>query len=197
MNGALANLGYRLKSMLRRPRFDLPLAGALLLLALVGLATQYSASDLDVDQAIAQGLRLLLGTVLMIVISRIPPSTLRNWTPWLFAGSVLLLILVTLLGEGRGANRWLDLRVVRFQPSELLKVVLVVFLAAYLADNRSLLAARSTRVGASQASTATVSAICSIDILPIEMAMMISTSKEGTVRKISTSERVSVSNQPP
>ena len=132
MNGALANLGYRLKSMLRRPRFDLPLAGALLLLALVGLATQYSASDLDVDQAIAQGLRLLLGTVLMIVISRIPPSTLRNWTPWLFAGSVLLLILVTLLGEGRGANRWLDLRVVRFQPSELLKLTMPMMVAWYL-----------------------------------------------------------------
>ena len=132
MDGLLGQLRYRVLAMIRRPRFDVPLASALFLLAIVGLATQYSASDLDRDKAIAQGARLLLGGVLMALISRVPPSTLRNWTPWLFAGSVVLLILVALHGEGRGADRWLDLRIVRFQPSELLKLTMPMMVAWYL-----------------------------------------------------------------
>ncbi len=132
MHGLLGQLRYRVLAMVRRPRFDMPLAGALLLLAIVGLATQYSASDLDRDKAIAQGARLLLGGVLMALISRVPPSTLRNWTPWLFAGSVVLLILVAMHGEGRGADRWLDLSIVRFQPSELLKLTMPMMVAWYL-----------------------------------------------------------------
>ena len=129
---AIAQLRYRFGLALRKPRFDMPLLGALFLLAMVGLVTQYSASDLDRGQALAQGIRLALGGTLMALISRIPPSTLRNWTPWLYAASVVLLVLVALLGEGRGAHRWLDLHFVRFQPSELLKLTMPMMVAWYL-----------------------------------------------------------------
>ena len=57
MDGLFAQLRYRMRGMIKRPRFDMPLAGALLLLGIIGLMTQYSASDLDRDKAIAQGLR--------------------------------------------------------------------------------------------------------------------------------------------
>jgi len=127
-----SQLRYRAGLVIRKPRFDMPLLGAVFLLALIGLATQYSASDLDRDKAIAQGFRLALGGTLMALISRLPPTTLRNWTPWLFAGSVALLILVALLGEGRGAHRWLDLHFVRFQPSEILKLTMPMMVAWYL-----------------------------------------------------------------
>ncbi|MFA7320279.1 MAG: rod shape-determining protein RodA [Dokdonella sp.] len=132
MDGIFAQLRYRFSGMLRRPRFDLPLAGALVLLIVIGLMTQYSASDLDRDKAIAQGVRLLLGVLLMALVSRVPPSTLRNWSPWLYLGSVILLVLVALLGEGRGSHRWLDLHFVRFQPSELLKLTMPMMVAWYL-----------------------------------------------------------------
>lgn len=132
MDEIIAQLRHRLIAMVRKPRFDVPLAGALLLLAVIGMVTQYSASDLDRDTAIAQGVRLLLGGILMALISRVPPSSLRNWTPWFYMASVVLLILVTLLGEGRGSDRWLDLRVVRFQPSELLKLTMPMMVAWYL-----------------------------------------------------------------
>ena len=124
--------GRRLSSMWRQPRLDLPLLGALLLLMGIGLVTLYSASDLDRVQVISQALRFVLGLVLMIAIARIPPLTLRNWTPWLYAASVALLVVVVVLGEGRGANRWLDLRIVRFQPSELLKLIMPMMVAWYL-----------------------------------------------------------------
>lgn len=132
IDALLAGLRQRFVAMLRRPRVDFALLGALALLALIGLVTQYSASDLDRGQAMAQAIRLGLGGTLMALIARIPPSTLRNWTPWAYIGSVGLLVVVALLGEGRGAHRWLDLGVVRFQPSELLKLTMPMMVAWYL-----------------------------------------------------------------
>lgn len=129
---SLARAGQRIGSLWRRPRIDLPLFGALLLLMGVGLMTLYSASDLDRGQVLAQALRFALGLALMFTIARIPPLTLRNWTPWLYAASIALLIVVAVLGEGRGAHRWLDLRVLRFQPSELLKLTMPMMVAWYL-----------------------------------------------------------------
>jgi rod shape determining protein RodA len=123
---------HRFVSMWRKPRVDLPLLGALLLLMGIGLVTLYSASDLDRGQVISQALRFVLGLLLMTAVARVPPLTLRNWTPWLYAASVLLLVIVVVHGEGRGANRWLDLGVVRFQPSELLKLTMPMMIAWYL-----------------------------------------------------------------
>jgi rod shape determining protein RodA len=133
----VANVRHRLIASLRKPRLDLPLICALLLLMAIGLATLYSASDLDRGTVIAQALRFGLGFALLLLIARIPPLVLRNWTPWLYAGSVLLLVAVALLGEGRGAHRWLDLGIVRFQPSELLKLTMPMMVAWYL-NGRSL-----------------------------------------------------------
>ncbi|MGH8123156.1 MAG: rod shape-determining protein RodA [Rudaea sp.] len=116
-------------SLLRRPSVDLPLACALALLAAVGLVTLYSASDLDTHTVLNQGARFVLGAVLMLLIARVPPQTLRKWTPWLYIGSIALLLVVAVLGEGRGAHRWLDLKVLRFQPSELVKLTLPMMVA--------------------------------------------------------------------
>ena len=52
--GIVKRISHRAASMIRRPRIDLPLLGALFLLAMIGLATQYSASDLNVDPAMAR-----------------------------------------------------------------------------------------------------------------------------------------------
>jgi rod shape determining protein RodA len=74
-------------------------------------------------------MRFVLGAVLLLVVSRIPPTVLRDWTPWLYAVSTSLLVVVAVLGEGRGAHRWLDLGVMRFQPSELLKLTTPMMVA--------------------------------------------------------------------
>ena len=126
------DLRHRLLRALQRPALDLPLLGALLLLATIGLATLYSASNLDRHMVINQGLRFVLGGVLMLLIARVPPTVLRNWTPWLYMASLLLLMVVAVLGQGRGAHRWLDLKIMRFQPSELVKLTLPMMAAWYL-----------------------------------------------------------------
>src|SRR5581483_5087553 len=136
MSATIASLRTRAlrfgQRLMHKPRIDLPLAIALLILACVGLITLYSASDLDTGVIGGQAARFLLGAILMIVISRIPPTMLRTWTPWFYAISAFLLLVVAALGEGRGANRWLDLRVIRFQPSEFLKLSMPMMIAWYL-----------------------------------------------------------------
>ncbi len=132
----IATLNVRLRRFLRRtltrPRIDLPLALGLFVLALIGLITLYSASDGSLGMVGGQAARFVLGGVLLLVVSRISPSVLRSWTPWLYAGSTALLVVVAILGEGRGSVRWLDLGVMRFQPSELLKLTMPMMVAWYL-----------------------------------------------------------------
>jgi rod shape determining protein RodA len=115
-----------------RPRLDLPLLGALALLAIVGLVTLYSAGDENLSLVLGQAARFVLGGALLVLVSRIPPAVLRSWTPWLYVFSTALLVLVAIIGEGRGAYRWLDLGVIRFQPSELLKLTMPMMVAWYL-----------------------------------------------------------------
>lgn len=129
LSGRALRIGRRIFS---RPRIDLPLAIALLILAAIGLTVLYSASNLDTGMVAGQAWRFLIGAVLLVAVSRIPPSLLRAWTPWFYLFGVLLLIVVKVLGEGQGANRWLDIGVIRFQPSELMKLAMPMMVAWYL-----------------------------------------------------------------
>ncbi|UJM90197.1 rod shape-determining protein RodA [Rhodanobacter denitrificans] len=120
------------RRLLSRPRIDLPLALGLFVLALTGLVTLYSAGDGNLALVGGQAARFVLGGALLLVVSRIPPAVLRGWTPWMYAGSTALLVVVAILGEGRGSIRWLDLGFMRFQPSELLKLTMPMMVAWYL-----------------------------------------------------------------
>ena len=128
-SGRVLRLGRRIFS---RPRIDLPLAIGLLVLALIGLTVLYSASNLDKATVLGQAARFAVGALLLLAVSRIPPSLLRAWTPWFYLLGIFLLAVLMLLGEGRGADRWLDLGVVRFQPSELMKLAMPMMIAWYL-----------------------------------------------------------------
>ncbi|WP_266170573.1 rod shape-determining protein RodA [Dyella subtropica] len=122
-----------LRRVMTRPRIDLPLAFGLLLLGICGLMTLYSASGGSVAMITSQAARFVMGAVLLLLISRIPPAVLRGWTPWLYAGSIALLLVVATLGQVRsGSKRWLDLGVLSFQPSELLKLTVPMMVAWYL-----------------------------------------------------------------
>ena len=76
--------------------------------------------------------RFGLGLALMITVAMVPIWIWRNLAGLAFGISVLLLIGVEFFGAvGMGAQRWIDLGVIRLQPSELTKITLVMFLAAY------------------------------------------------------------------
>ncbi len=114
------------------PRVDIPLLVGLLLAALIGLAALYSASDQNPATVYRQVVRLGVGFTVLLAFSSIPPRLFRLWTPWAYLLGVLLLAVTLIVGEGRGTNRWLDFGVVRFQPSEIMKLALPMAVAWYL-----------------------------------------------------------------
>ena len=76
--------------------------------------------------------RFAVGMVLMVIVAMVPIWFWRNMAGVAFGGSLLLLVAVELFGSvGMGAQRWIDLGFMRLQPSELTKITLVMFLAAY------------------------------------------------------------------
>jgi len=111
------------------PRLDWTLLLTLLLLAAFGLLVLYSASGEDLGAVYRQAARIGGGVVLMLGLSLVPPHVLRSWTPWLYGLGLVLLVLTLLAGEGRGADRWLDLRLIRFQPSEIMKLAVPMMVA--------------------------------------------------------------------
>ncbi|HMB39417.1 MAG TPA: rod shape-determining protein RodA [Wenzhouxiangellaceae bacterium] len=127
------NLDWLIREFRHQPfRLDPLLCGLLLLLMLIGLMVLYSASDADLGTVWRQAVRLGLGVVLLVVASQITPAWYRRWAPWLYAIGVALLVAVVFFGVGRGAARWLDLGVIRFQPSEMMKIGVPLMLAAWL-----------------------------------------------------------------
>ena len=115
-----------------RWRLDPLLTGLLLVLMGFGLMVLYSAAEQDIGTVWRQAVRFGLGLAVMLVLAQMPPRLLQNWAAWLYLAAVLLLIAVWLFGVGRGAQRWLDLGVIRFQPSEAMKLALPLMLAALL-----------------------------------------------------------------
>jgi rod shape determining protein RodA len=114
-------------------QIDGPLVVGLGLIAAYGLVILYSASGQSVPTLIRTGVRLLIGAVAMLLLARINPNFLRRSTPWLYAGGCMLLLIVAAIGHtGMGAQRWLDLGLFRFQPSELMKLAVPMMCAWYL-----------------------------------------------------------------
>ena len=108
------------------------LAGLLLLMA-AGLGVLYSASDGSIELVQRQVIRLSIAFAVMFIVAQIPQQTLYHWAPWFFALGIILLVLVLVAGDvGKGAQRWLNLYVIRFQPSEMMKLVTPMMLAWYL-----------------------------------------------------------------
>lgn len=124
--------GKRLSQILH---IDFPLFFAVLILAGVGIIILYSACGQNVQVVGRQLIRLGIGLVAALIIAQITPHHIQRWTPWLYCFGIVLLAAVLLHGDtGKGAQRWLNLGIVRFQPSELMKIVVPMMIAKYLAD---------------------------------------------------------------
>lgn len=126
------------RSLAERLHLDMPLVLGLALLGLIGMVTLYSAGGQDMTVVMRQGMRMLLAFGLMFLIAQCPPGLLARWSLPMYAAGLLLLTLVLVIGEiGKGAQRWLDLGVIRFQPSEIMKLA-VPMVVAWLLSQRDL-----------------------------------------------------------
>ncbi|MFD0725208.1 rod shape-determining protein RodA [Lysobacter brunescens] len=115
---------------------DLPLLGALIALMVVGLMVLYSAGNESPRLVIAQGARYCVGLGALWLLSRVSPTQLRSVTPLVFAASLLPLVAVLFIGDGKHGNHWINLGVFYFQPAELLKLSLPMMAAWYLQQQR-------------------------------------------------------------
>lgn len=111
---------------------DVPLTLALALVMAISLAVLSSAGGEGSHVMLSQGARFVAGLVAMVLISRVPPTRLRSWTPIVFAATVLLLPLVFAVGSGRSARLWINLGLFYLQPGELLKLTVPMMVAWYL-----------------------------------------------------------------
>lgn len=132
------------------PTVDMPLLTVIALLAAFGLLMVYSASIALADGpqyksyghyyfVIRHALFLSLGVVMAGVASLIPMKAWEKLTIPLFILATVLLIVVLIPGIGRevnGARRWIPLGIVNFQPSELMKVAMILFSAAYVVNKK-------------------------------------------------------------
>ncbi|MAN99975.1 rod shape-determining protein RodA [uncultured Roseovarius sp.] len=110
-----------------------PLVLLLCTVAGVGFLMLYSVAGGNLEVwAEPQMKRFALGLAVMLVVAMVPIWFWRNMSLLAYLISLALLIAVALIGiEGKGAQRWIDLGFMRLQPSELVKITLVMLLAAY------------------------------------------------------------------
>jgi rod shape determining protein RodA len=126
--------GHQLTQLQRRAHLDGPLLFLLALLCGLGLVVLYSAADNSLDAVHKQGIRLLVAAAGMVIVAQVPPQTMRILAPWGFAAGLIALALVPFIGlSAGGAQRWIELGPIQFQPSELMKVAVPVAISAYLA----------------------------------------------------------------
>lgn len=121
------------RRMLVAAHLDPLLLGLLLAISALGLTVLYSASGHSDAMVINQAQRLGLGMAVMVAAACIPPEYYRSGAPWFYGGAILLCAMTLLLGDSaKGAQRWLDLGVIRFQPSEMMKLAMPMMVASFL-----------------------------------------------------------------
>ncbi len=114
-------------------KLDGPLLVGIGLIVLFGLVVLYSASGQNWNMVLEAGVRAALGGTAMCALAQVKPAFLRRLALPLWAIGVLLLIVVDFTGHiGKGAQRWLDLGFMRFQPSEIMKLAVPMCAAWWL-----------------------------------------------------------------
>ncbi len=123
------------RSFASRFHIDLPLLAGLFVLVGYGLLILYSASGEDMSQLKKQFVRLTVAFGAMFFFAWIPPRIYKKWTPFIFAGGIMLLFAVILFGQmGKGAQRWLNFGFFQFQPSEIMKLAVPMMVAWYFSE---------------------------------------------------------------
>ena len=103
-----------------------------LVLFVVSLCALFSSSQGDMTKVVTQAKHFVVALILMWAVAKIPLGYLSRLALPLYLLAIVLLVLTALIGDqAKGAQRWLDLQVIRIQPSELMKIALPLVLAWY------------------------------------------------------------------
>ena len=123
------------RGLLERMHIDPILLLVLYMMAAMGIFVLYSAgaeSQYLIKRQIAY---LGVGTVAMLVVAQIPPLVMQRLAWLAYAGGIIMLGVVLVAGSGvNGAQRWVNLGIIQFQPSEVIKFALPMYIASYLSQ---------------------------------------------------------------
>ncbi len=124
--------------IIKLKKIDQLLIGLLCLIIIVGLFTVASSEKLAQSIIMAQLINIFVGVSSMLLIILSDPKKIFTLAPLIYLLSLFLLVLVQFFGyEVNGSQRWLNLGLMKFQPSELLKVTLPLALAWFYHINES------------------------------------------------------------
>lgn len=129
--------GIARMSIMAQWHLDMPLILGLILCLILSLFVLYSASGQHIEMLERQLMRTGMAFCAMLLFAQIPPKYLAKFAAPTYLFAVFLLLLVEFFGDiSKGAQRWLDLGIMRIQPSEFLKLVMPLTIAAFLSrDN--------------------------------------------------------------
>ncbi|MBP6122876.1 MULTISPECIES: peptidoglycan glycosyltransferase MrdB [Providencia] len=120
-------------SLSTRLHIDVPMLLIIIALLAYSAFIMWSASGQDPEMMERKLGQIATGFIVMIVMAQIPPRVYENWAPHLFIVCVILLIFVDVFGHiSKGAQRWLDLGFIRFQPSEIAKISVPLMVARFM-----------------------------------------------------------------
>lgn len=127
--------GTQYRTLLQVLHLDFPLLIGLIALVTFGFFILYSASNQQMNIVIQEIMHIGLAAMIMFVLAQIPPRTYQRWSPFVFSLGVFLLLIVLIVGRiDKGAQRWINLGIFRFQPSELMKIAIPMMLAWYFSQ---------------------------------------------------------------
>src|ERR1700737_1794168 len=113
---------------------DGPLTGVLAIIVCIGILVVYSASGQNLKMVEHHVVNIGIAVTALLPLAKLAtPQYLRLFAPIAYVIGVLLLIVVDVTGHiGKGAQRWLDVGFMRFQPSEIMKLAVPMMCAWYL-----------------------------------------------------------------
>ena len=110
---------------------DIHLLSTIIVLVLIGIVTLVSATQENLYVLGSQLFNIIVGLLVLYIFANHQPRRILFYAPYFYLLCLILLFLVSTIGiESHGAKRWLDLGVINFQPSELMKIALPLFLGS-------------------------------------------------------------------
>lgn len=126
-----------------KKRFEYTVFTCVLFLVAFGLIVLYSASSIQATRLydnplyffLRQVVFCFLGLIITFIISFIPYKTYTDLSKYIYLAIMMLVLVTTFAGRiSRGASRWINLRGITFQPSEIMKLALIIYLAKVLTE---------------------------------------------------------------
>ncbi len=115
---------FKNRSLAARLKLDTPLMLGVFCCFALSIIILYSAK-MDFKIIERHVIRVIPAFVTLLLVTQISPRVYKAWAPWLYFVTLVLLVAVLVIGDiSKGAQRWLDLKIVRFQPAELMKIAL-------------------------------------------------------------------------